>query len=450
MFLTRMSLDRRTFLRGMGATVALPLLDAMIPARALLASSAGRPVPRLAFVYFPHGAIMDEWAPATAGRSLELGRILEPLAPYRSRLTVISGLENRHAYGPVHLVTPGTWLSGTSPRLRQGSGEAAPDPRGGHGDSSGGVTADQLAATHLGDNATLSSMTVASEAPAKVSAGPWQGQYDESYGTTISFRRANVPVPMEFRPRAVFDTLFQCGPAIDTSERRAPESTSVLDRVAESAARLRTRLGPSDRAVLGEYLDTVREVEQRVRTAECAAHPGQEQADTADRCKDRLALMFDLIALAFRADVTRVASLMMAAETSAMTYDHIDVPESFHGLSHHQNDPEKIEKLVRIQTFHTRMFATFVQTLAELPDGDGSILDRSLILFGSNMSNSHAHDHFPLPLAVIGGGCGTLRGGQHLRYPDHTPLSNLLLTMQQRAGVRVQSFGDCTGECAEL
>jgi Protein of unknown function (DUF1552) len=441
MFITKKYLDRRTFLRGMGATVALPLLDSMIPARTLLASTAARAVPRLAFVYFPHGAIMDGWTPATAGPALELGRILEPLAPYRNRLTVVSGLENRHAYGPVHAITPGTWLSGRSPRKSSEVMHAA--------------TADQLAADHLGQDAPLPSLVVATEEPKTVAAGIWEGEYDESYSTTISFRRGQVPVPVEFRPRAVFETLFHstppCGATVDSRGRCAPASTSVLDRVAGDAARLRQRLGPADRAVLGEYLETIRDVERRVDHAEKrVCFGGQAQTELADQFKERMALMFDMIALGFRADLTRVASMMMAAEASSMTYDHLGIPDSFHLLSHHQNDPEKIEKLIRIQTFHTRMFATFVQTLAALPDGDGSILDRSLILFGSNMSHSHAHDHFPLPLAVIGGGCGTLRGGQHLRYPDHTPMSNLLLTMLHRAGVPAQSVGDSTRECAEL
>ena len=419
MFIWNKSLDRRTFLRGMGASVALPLLDAMIPARALVAWT--RAVPRLAFVYFPHGAIMDEWTPA----GLELRRILEPLAPFRDRLTVVSGLENRHAYGPVHAITPGTWLSGRSPRKG--------------GDVMDGATADQLAADHLGHDTPMPSIAVAVEEPRKVGAGIWEGEYDESQSMTISFRRAQVPVAMEFRPRAVFDMLFGC----------TPGSTSVLDRVAGDVGSLRRRLGRADRAVLGEYLERVRDVEHRVSLRSVSAG-GPTPAEAEDQFKERMALMFDMIALAFRADVTRVASVMMAAEASSMTYDHLGVPESFHLLSHHQYDPDTIEKLVRIQTFHTRMFATFVRTLAELPDGDGSILDRSLILFGSNMSNSHAHDHFPLPLAVIGGGCGALRGGQHLRYPDRTPMSNLLVTMLHRAGVPVQSVGDSTGECTEL
>jgi hypothetical protein len=446
MFLTNRHLDRRTFLRGMGATVALPLLDAMIPARA----SAAAPVPRLAFVYFPHGAIMDQWTPATSGRAFELGRILEPLARDRNRLTIVSGLENRHAYGPVHAITPGTWLSGTSPRR---SGEASPKRGRKQEHVTRGATADQLAADHLGQQTRLPFIAVAMEEPRAVGAGIWQGEYGESYGTTISFRQADVPAPMEFQPRAVFDTLFCSTPA-----RGASDSTSVLDRVDADLMRLRKRLGPVDRVALGDYLEAIRDVEQRVdrlRPESFGGPAGQSvseppQADVARQFKERMALMFDMIALAFRADITRVASVMMAAEASAMTYDHLGVPDAFHLLSHHQNDPEKIEKLIAIQAFHTRMFATFVRTLAALPDGDGSILDRSLILFGSNMSNSHAHDHFPLPLAVIGGGCGTHRGGQHLRYPDRTPMSNLLLTILHRAGVAVPSVGDSTCECDEL
>ena len=401
MFLTRTHLDRRTFLRGMGATVALPLLDAMIPARTLLAFTAARAVPRLAFVYFPHGAVMDEWSLA--------GRILRPLAPFGDRLTIVSGIENRHAYGPVHAITPGTWLSGMPPRER-------------------GTTIDQVAADYLGGDTVLPSIAVATEEPVMIAAGAWEGEYDASYGATISFRRAGEPVPMECSPRKVFDTLYA----------RAPGSKSVLDAVAADAENLRTRLGPGDRSALGDYLDTVRDVERRV------------EGTGLESFSDRMAVMFDLIALAFRADITRVATVMMAAETSTRTYDHLGVPESFHALSHHQNDPEKIDKLVRIQASHTGLFAGFVRSLAAQQDGDGSLLDRSLILFGSNMSNSYAHDHYPLPLAVVGGACGRHRGGQHLRYPDRTPIANLLLTMLHRADVPATSVGDSTGECAGL
>jgi hypothetical protein len=292
-------------------------------------------------------------------------------------------------------------------------------------------------------------------------AGAWEGQYGPDYSRTISFRDASSPVAMEVSPRRVFDCLFAPGAAAGALEARARSRRSVLDLVAQDAAALPRRLGPRDRTALREYLDAIRDVECRVERADAmgradAGSPalGQAQgrpersrgaADAERAFTERQALMFDLVALAFRADITRVASFMMAAETSTMTFGHLGVPESFHLLSHHQHDPAKIAALVRIQRYHTAVFANFLRALAALPDGDGSILDRSLILFGSNMSDSHAHDHFPLPLAVAGGGCAALCGGRHLRCPDRTPLSNLLLTLLVGAGVEVTSFGDSTG-----
>jgi hypothetical protein len=241
---------------------------------------------------------------------------------------------------------------------------------------------------------------------------------------------------MESSPRKVFDQLFARDATSDQRAVRAAQGRSILDFVVADAADVRTRLGRSDRAVLRDYLDAVRDVERRV--------------ENTTSFEGRLALMFDLIALAFQGDVTRVASFMMAAETSQTTYDHIGVPDAFHALSHHQNDPAKVEKLVRIQRHHTQVFASFVRRLAAVTDGGGSLLDRSLVLYGSNMSDSHAHDHFPLPLALVGGARGAVRGGQHLRYPDRTPESNVLLTMLNRCGVSIESIGDSTGGCAEV
>jgi hypothetical protein len=282
----------------------------------------------------------------------------------------------------------------------------------------------------------LASIEVATEAPLPISAGAWEGRYSTSLGSTISFRGSSTPLPMEFNSRKVFDQLFARDATPYERARRAERGTSILDLVAADAAQVRTRLGRSDRALLRDYLDRVRDVERRV--------------DTVASFDGRLSLMFDLIALAFQADITRVATFMMAAETSQTTYDDLGVTDSFHALSHHQNDPAKVEKLVRIQRYHTEAFASFVQRLADVSDGDGSLLDQSLILYGSNMSNSHAHDHFPLPLALLGGAGGTVRGGQHLRYPDRTPESNVLLTMLNRCGVPIESIGDSTGGCAEV
>jgi hypothetical protein len=437
MVITKTHLDRRTFLRGMGATVALPLLDAMIPAGTALAATAARPVPRLAFVYFPHGAIMDAWTPAPDGPLVARGSILEPLAPFADRLTIVSGIENRHAYGPVHAITPGTWLTGAS--------------AGDHREAGWGTTADQVAAGHFGHDSRLPSIEVAAEEPRVIGAGAWAGRYGEAYGATISFRAPSAPLRMEVSPRCVFDRLFAPGSANLETPTHARGCGSVLDLVAEDAAALPRRLGARDRATLRDYLDTIRDVERRVEQAEASRLASDEAPAEAERAfTERQALMFDLIALAFRADLTRVASFMMAAETSTMIYGQLGVPDPFHLLSHHQHDPAKMDALVRIQRHHTRLFAGFVRTLAELPDGDGTLLDRSLILYGSNMSDSHAHDHFPLPLAVVGGGCGALAGGQHLRYPDRTPISNLLLTLLDRAGIPVMSFGDSGGECAGI
>lgn len=436
MFISKKHLNRRTFLRGMGATVALPLVDAMLPAGTALAATAARATPRMLFVYFPHGAIMSEWTPPASGRLVQLGRILQPLMPFRDRLTIVSGIENRHAYGPVHAITPGTWLSGTSPRgsrsLRQGA------------------SADQIAARHCSGDTLLASIELATEAPRHICAGAWAGDYHHGFGTTISFRAHAAPQPMEFSPRNTFEKLFATRATAGERARREQTSASVLDLVSADTKSLQTRLGPADRAVLGNYLDTVRDVERRAAKADAALHADAGALDAAAAFAERLHLMFDMIALAFHADITRVVTFMMAAETSSMTYHHVGVINPFHQLSHHQNDPAKIEELILIQAYHTRVFASFVERLAYLPDGDGSVLDRSLILYGSNMSDSHAHDHFPLPVAIVGGGCGRVRGGRHLRCPDRTPQSNLLLTMLDRAGVPVESFGDSTGKLSEF
>jgi hypothetical protein len=429
MFISNKHLDRRTFLRGVGATVALPLLDAMIPARAY---AGVRAVPRLAFVYFPHGAVMNAWTPGSEGRTA-LGPILEPLAPFARQVTVLSGVENRHAYGPVHAITPGTWLLGTSPREGCRVGD--------------GTTVDQMAANYFAADwpgqasrpTFLRSIEAATEPPREIGTGPWDGVYVKGYGETISVR-ASEPVSMAVGPRVLFDKVFGLFDGDATPDAR--RGSSVLDVVAEDAAALPRQLGPRDRAIVRDYLDRIREVERRVDRV--------ETLPLEEAFRERLSLMFALVSLAFRADITRVASCMMAAETSTMTYGHIGVPEPFHLLSHHQNDPAKIESLVRIQRFHTQAFAEFVQALADSPDGDGSLLDRSLILYGSNMSDSYRHDHYPLPLAVVGGGCGALGVGNHVRCPDRTPLSNVLLTLLRRAGLPATSVGDSTGECAGL
>jgi len=437
-FLTKKYLPRRTVLRGLGATIALPLLDAMIPAGTALAQTAAKPQPKVGFIYFPHGAIMKEWTPKSVGRDFDLPPVLAPLEPFKRYLTVVSGLENKHAYGPTHAITPGTWLSGVAPRVSH--------------DPYGGITADQIAAQHIGQDTPFPSLEIATEEP--VGGGACDRNYGCSYGATISFRTPSTPLPMEFNPRKLFQRLFGQG---DTAEERAAlaaEYASLLDAIGARAAALEKRLGPQDRVVVRDYLESVREIERRVQKLEAR---DLSQIDLPDApvgipnsFDERLRLMFDIVALAFQAGLTRVVTFMMAAEVSNMTYNHVDVPDAFHALSHHQNNAAKLERLLRVQTYHSRVFADFVRKLAEMPDGEGSMLDHTILVYGSNMSDSNAHDHFPLPSAIIGGGCGAIRGQQHIKAADRTPVSNLMLTVLHRAGVEVDSLGDSTGTFSEV
>jgi hypothetical protein len=433
MFLTKKYLPRRTFLRGVGTAVALPLLDAMVPAGTALAQTAAKPAPHLGFIYFPHGAIMDQWTPAGEGANFELSPILKPLAGFRKQLTVVSGLGNRPAVSPaVHAITPGTWLSCVHPRASQ--------------DPYGGPTVDQIAARHIGQDTPLPSIEVSVEG--RGGGGSCDRDFGCSYSGTISFRTPTTPLPMENDPRKLFQNLFGEGDTAEERKRIQHQYSSVLDLVSEQAADLRRSLGPQDRAMLGDYLDSVREIERRVKKMEAHDLSHVEvpnaPAATPPAFEQHINLMFDLVGLAYQANMTRIFSFMMAAEVSNLTYNQIGVPDAFHPLSHHNNDPAKMEKLVKIQNYHTKIFARFLEKLQNMPDGDGSMLDHSIILYGSNMSNSNLHNHDPLPHAVVGG-WNKLKGDQHLKYPDHTPLANLLLTILDRAGVPMDKIGDSTG-----
>jgi hypothetical protein len=437
MFVTKKHLSRRMVLRGLGATVALPLLDAMIPARTALAQTAAAAKPKLAFVYFPR----RDHEPVDAcgeGKSFELPPLLQPLAPFKSQLTIVSGLENKHASGPTHAITPGTWLSGVSPRISH--------------DPYGGVTADQIAAEHIGQDTPLPSLEVSTEEA--VGGGACDRNYGCSYGATISFRTPSTPLPMEFNPRKVFVQLFGAGDTPEEREAISRPSTRAFSTSSRARPRRAKVVSPSDRRMLGDYLESVREIERRVQKMEendlSALALPEAPVGIPSSFDEQMNLMFDTVALAWQANLTRITSFMMAAEVSNMTYNHVDVPDAFHALSHHQNNAAKLERLARVQTYHSRAFARFVQKLKDTPDGDGSMLDNSLLVYGSNMSNSNAHDHFPLPIALVGGGCGKVKGGQHLKYPDRTPVSNMLLTVLQRAGVPLESLGDSTGAFAEV
>src|SRR5262245_25267560 len=438
MFITKKHLHRRTFLRGAGVAIGLPLLDAMVPAWTALAQTAASPKPRMGFMYLPHGAIMEQWTPATTGAGFELSPILKPLAPFQKQLTVVSGLENKPAIAPpVHALNPGTWLSCVTPRATQ--------------DPYGGVTVDQMAAAHIGQDTPLPSLEIATEGRGG-NGGACDRAYGCSYGATISFRTPTTPLPMESDPRKLFERLFGQGDSPQERKAIARQYASILDLVTSEADALRKNLDAQDRARLGDYLESVREIERRVQKMEERDLSSLDLPDVpvGSTFDQRLTLMFDMIALAYQANLTRVFSFMMAGEASNQTYNHIGVSDAFHPLSHHQNDKTRKEKLVKIQLYHSQAFAKFLAKLAAMPDGDGSMLDHSLLLYGSNMSNSNAHNHFPLPTLIVGGGCGKLKGNQHLKYADQTPLANLLATILERAGVPEEKVGNSTGRFSEI
>ena len=438
MFITKKHLSRRTLLRSAGASMSLPLLDAMIPASTALAQTAANPAPRMGFFYFPHGAVMNNWTPDKVGSDFELKSILAPLEPFKEHLTIVSGLENKRAAGPVHAITPGTWLNGAAPRVSH--------------DPYGGTTVDQIAAQHIGQDTPLPSMEVATETSG--AAGACDRAYGCSYAGTISFRTPTTPLPMENNPRKLFQSLFGIGDNAAERERIGAQTSSVLDLMLDETRQLQKQIGVADRIILDDYMETVREVERRVqKTAEHDLSgidlPGAPQGIPGS-FDEHINLQMDLILLAWQSNMTRVASMMMAAEVSNQTYNHVGVSDAFHPLSHHQNDANKIGRLLLIQEYHSRVFAGLVQKMSEMPDGDGTMLDNSILLYGSNMSNSNAHDHWPLPSAIVGKGGGRLKGGQHLAYPDRTPVSNLMLTLLDRIGVEQESIGDSTGRFAEV
>jgi len=436
MFITKKHLDRRTVLKGVGVSVALPLLDSMIPASTALGQTAAAPRPRMGFVYFPHGAVMQHWSPAATGADFQLTKILEPAAKHRDVMTIVSGLRNRGGESNTpHAIIAGTWLGCVSPQKTH-------DPHA-------GTTVDQMAAKVLGADTAFPSLELATEGGAVCDPA-----YGCSYGHTVAFRSPTQPLPMEFNPRKIFYRLFGQG---DTAAERAAitvETTSILDAVAADAAALQKRLGAADRVAVADYLDSVREIERRIQKIKTEGMGGVQLPDAPvgipAAFEEHLKLQFDMIALAFQANLTRVASFMMAREVSMRTYNNLGISDAFHPLSHHQENPAKIEKLVKVQNFHTKVFTGFLDRLAATKDGDGSLLDHSIILFGSNMSNSDKHNNDPLPSAVFGKGYGKIKGGQHLKYPQNTPHANLLLTLLNRAGVPVEKVGDSTGTFAEV
>ncbi len=437
MLITKKHLPRRTFLRGVGVTLALPLLDSMLPAQTAIRKTAAAPSPRLGFVYVPHGAIMDKWTPATEGAGFEFSPILKPLEPFRDRLNIVSGLGHRAADSTaVHSLSPTTWLSGVRPKPTQGT------------DAFAGVTADQVAAQAIGQDTILPSMELAIEDHSGL-IGACDRDYGCIYMNTLSWRTPTTPLPMEINPRKVFERMFGQGGSAEERLARIEGDRSILDAVMKEATGLQAKLGPQDRVKISEYLENVREIERRIQKASQQVDPNmklpEQPAGIPFSYDEHVGIMYDLLALAYQANISRVFTFMMAREVSNRTYPQVGVHDGHHATSHHQNRADKIEKLVKIQNFHLTLFTKFVEKLNTTQDGDGSLLDHSLILYGSNMSNSNAHNHFPLPTLVLGGGAGTMKGGHHIKQPDHTPMTNVLLTMLHKAGVPVESLGDSTG-----
>ena len=442
MIITKTHLPRRTFLRGLGTTLALPLLDSMVPALGA-ATSAAKPAVRLGFVYHPTGAIMSRWTPAAEGTGFEFTPTLKALEPHRDRLIVMTGLAqvNGRALGDGpgdHAREGATWLTGVHPKKTEGAGIHA------------GVSADQIAARELGKHTQLASLELGLESPSL--AGGCDSGYSCAYTNTVCWRTPTTPLPVEFNPRTVFERLFGDGDSTDPAARlkMLAERRSILDYVAGSIDRLETRLGQRDRSKLSEYLDAIRDIERRIQKAEqqnaTLKMPVMERPSSVPEAfEDHARLMMDLQVIAFQTDMTRVITFMLGRAGSNRSYRSIGVSDGHHSITHHQNDPVKVGNVAKIDAHLVATFAYFLEKLKATPDGDGSLLDHSLILYGSSLSDANAHTHHDLPIVLAGGGAGQLRGGRHLRFPKETPLNNLLLSLLDKAGVRTDKFGDATG-----
>jgi hypothetical protein len=443
MIVTRKALSRRTFLRGAGTVLALPLLDAMIPAMTALAQTPAAPqrLRRLGYAYIPMGCDGTRWAPPGGDRLDRLSFILAPLAPVKEHVTVISNLELRNAYPGTHATSNSAFLSAARARLTESA------------DYYLGTTADQLAARQIGRGTQLPSLELAMDL--MTLAGQCDNGYACVYQNNLSWSSPTTPLPSEAHPRIVFERLF--GDGATTAERRASlrSRASLLDSVMDEFTQLNNQLGPADRARVAQYLDTIREVERRIQRAEANARANplpdlERPAGVPAAYADHARLMFDLQVLAFQGDITRVVTFQLARETSNRTYPEIGVPDPHHPLTHHGNDPAKVEKVARINRFHVSLFAEFLAKLRNTREGNGTLLDHSLLLYGSGMGNPNQHDHDNLPILVAGGAAGRMRGGRHIRYARPTPLANLHLTLLDKVGVRLDSFADSRGRVEEL
>lgn len=441
MIVTKKALPRRTFLRGVGTALALPLLDAMVPSMTALAATPANPVRRLGFVYIPMGSTIAQWTPPGSGALTELSPTLNSLAPVKDHLTVLTNLEIKNAYPGTHATSNSAYLSCATSKWTEST------------DYELATTVDQIAAQHIGSETRLPSLELAMDLLTTV--GQCDNGYACVYQNNLSWSSPTTPLPAEAHPRVVFERLF--GDGGSTADRRAEmrKNASLLDWVSGDIARLQKKLGPGDRTKIGQYLDSIREVERRIQKAEAGAADAQlpdldrpvgVPADYGDHAR----LMFDLQVLAFQADVTRVITFQLARETSTRTYPEIGVPDPHHPVTHHNNDPEKMAKVAKINAFHVSLFSYFLQKLKATPDGNGSLLDHSAFLYGSGMGNPNLHDHVNLPILVAGGAAGRMKGGRHIRYAQPEPLANLHLTLLEKAGVHLDKFADSRGLVKEL
>jgi len=441
MFLTKKHLSRRTFLKGTGVTLALPLLESMVPAGTALAATAAAPKTRLGCIYIPHGATMDKWTPKGEGTAFEFSETLQPLAAFRDRVNVISDL----AHAPVapwtgedtggaenHVRAAAVFLSGAHPVKKN--------------EAHVGTTIDQIAAQQVGQDTPLPSIEMSME-PLNLTCG--DAGFTCAYRNTLSWKSATLPQPMENNPQIVFERLFGDGSTEAQRQERRQQSRSLLDSIARQVPSLEKDLPASDRRRLRDYLDEVREIERRVKQVDAQLSRPLDlptaPVGIPAAFEDHLKLMFDLQVLAYKSEITRISTLMLARENSNAVYPATGVREGFHNASHHSNERKNMDQFAVINQYHVKMLAYFLGRLKATPDGDGTLLDHSMILYGSSLSDGNEHNFDPLPVVLAGGASGQLRGGRHLRHAPHTPMSNLLLTMLDKMGARVDAIGDSTG-----
>ena len=441
MFISKKALPRRTFLKGAQAILALPLLDAMIPAATAWAQTLAKPVRRLGFVYVPMGCDHGRWTPPAQEKLTELSPILHPLEPVKEHVTVLTNLRLQNSYPGTHDTSNAGFLSAAFAKHTESS------------DYFLGTTMDQIAAKQMGRETQLASLELSMDL--NPLAGVCNNGYACVYQNCLSWSSPTTPLPSEAHPRIVFERLFGEGGNLAARRAALRSRSSLLDSFSEDIARLKRRVGIPDRVRVDQYLDSVREIERQIERAEAGAadnlmpdldRPVGVPAAFADHAK----LMFDLQVLAFQGDITRVISFQLTRELSNRTYPEIGVVDAHHPTSHHGNDPEKVAKIAKINTFHVSLFSEFLQKLKATPDGDGSLLDHTVYLYGSGMGNPSLHDHENLPILVAGGAASGLKGGRHIRYEKGTPLANLHVTLLDRVGVRLDSFGDSSGKVEDL